>query len=74
MDETALLAALRDAVSEARNQLARLEPDDPACVWWREKQEFWAAVIAKATAPTQSDRLAALGRHPSNSPFAMQKS
>lgn len=24
--------------------------------------------------PTQSDRLAALGRHPSNSPFAMQKS
>lgn len=38
--------------------------------------EMVSAAISKATnttAPTQSDRLATAGRHPSNSPFAMQR-
>lgn len=32
----------------------------------------WPAEL-KRHPPTQADRLAALGRHPSNSPFAMQR-
>jgi hypothetical protein len=48
-----MLTELRDAESEARNQLVRLrlcnEADGPAYELWLEKQRRWAAAIAKAT-------------------------
>jgi hypothetical protein len=49
-----LLSELRDAESEARNELVRLRlcgsTDGPAYALWTEKQRRWSAAIAKATA------------------------